>query len=86
MGCKFRIEKRRDKPTGNIIEANGPSFADITLKGLRVTYSTGYRVDADKWLTIKDKNEATGEVADGRFTSIIMADIPTIGMCILSEK
>ena len=64
MGCKFRIEKRRDKATGNIIETNVPIYADITLKGLRVTYSTGYRVDADKWLTIKDKNEATGEVVD----------------------
>ena len=64
MGCRFRIEKRKDKATGKVIETNVPIYADITLKGLRVTYSTGYRVDADKWLTIKDKNEATGEVVD----------------------
>lgn len=64
MGCRFRIEKRKDKTTGKVIETNVPIYADITIKGLRITYSTGYRIDADKWLTIKDKNDATGEVVD----------------------
>lgn len=62
MSCKFRIEKRRDKETGEIITTNVPIYADINIKGIRITYSTGYRVDADKWVDKKLKDEETGEI------------------------
>lgn len=62
MGCKFRIEKRKDKKTGEIIEINVPIYADINIKGLRITYSTGYRVDSSKWVNSKLKDDKTGEV------------------------
>lgn len=62
MSCKFRIEKRRDKETGEMITTNVPIYADINIKGIRITYSTGYRVDADKWIDKKLKDEETGEI------------------------
>ena len=62
MSCKFRIEKRKDKKTGEIIEINVPIYADINIKGLRITYSTGYRVDSSKWVNSKLKDDKTGEV------------------------
>lgn len=62
MPCKFRIEKRRDKKTGDIITKNVPIYADINIKQKRINYTTGYRIDAERWLDEKVKNEKTGEI------------------------
>ena len=62
MPCKFRIEKRRDKITGEIRKHNVPIYADINIKQKRINYTTGYRIDADRWTDIKLKDERTGAI------------------------
>lgn len=61
MACNFILEKRKGK-NGELITANVPICADINLKGMRIRYVTGYRVDADRWCDSKIVDESTGEV------------------------
>ena len=60
MACKFILEKRKDD-NGRLITNNVPICADINLKGMRIRYATGYRIDADKWSDSKIIDESTGE-------------------------
>lgn len=61
MACNFILEKRKDK-NGQLITSNVPICADINLKGMRIRYVTGYRIDADRWSDSKIVDENTGEV------------------------
>lgn len=54
----FRLEKRKQKGTGELIKENLPILADITFVGKRIFYYTGYRIDQSKW---QYKDEKTGE-------------------------
>lgn len=62
MACNFIIERRRDKKTGEIIVDNVPIHVDINIKGINVRYSTGYRIDASRWVDIKRVDEETGQL------------------------
>ncbi|NDV68938.1 site-specific integrase [Dysgonomonas sp. 25] len=46
----FRLEKRKDKETGELITKNIPIRMDFAYEGKRLTYFTGYRIDAEKWI------------------------------------
>lgn len=46
----FRLEKRKDKATGNLVTENMPIRMDFVYEGKRLTYFTGYRIDASKWI------------------------------------
>lgn len=46
----FRIEKRKDKKSGKTITKNVPIKMDFVYDGKRLTYFTGYRIDAEKWI------------------------------------
>ena len=46
----FRLEKRKDKETGELITENMPIRMDFAYEGKRLTYFTGYRIDAEKWI------------------------------------
>lgn len=48
----FRIEKRKDRKTKEIIVENVPIHLDFTYDGKRLAYFTGYRIDASKWSDI----------------------------------
>lgn len=61
MACNFILEKRKDK-NGQLITSKVPICADINLKGMRIRYVTGYRIDADRWSDSKIVDENTGEV------------------------
>lgn len=55
----FRLEKRKDKSTGETLSLNIPINLDFTYEGKRLIFFTGYRIDADKWTdhTIDSNNE-----------------------------
>lgn len=48
----FRIEKRKDRKTKAVIIENVPIHLDFTYDGKRLTYFTGYRIDAHKWIDV----------------------------------
>jgi len=48
-GLHFKLEQRRDKKTGEVIEMNIPINMDFTFSGQRFRYFTGYRIDEAKW-------------------------------------
>ncbi|MEL7586604.1 MAG: phage integrase SAM-like domain-containing protein [Prolixibacteraceae bacterium] len=53
----FRLERRKDKQTGELITTNLPINADITFPGERMFYYTGYRIDLSKWQEMDEKGE-----------------------------
>ena len=60
MACNFILERRKDK-SGRLITNNVPICADINLKGIRIRYTTGYRIDASRWSDTAMRDDATGE-------------------------
>lgn len=46
----FRLEKRKDRKTNEVITENVPIRLDFTYDGKRLTYFTGYRIDIEKWI------------------------------------
>lgn len=53
----FFLEKR--KKNGELITENVPIIMRVTFSGMRVDFTTGYRIDADKW----DKDGQKGKKA-----------------------
>lgn len=53
----FRLEKRKDKATGEIRVENLPINLDFTYEGKRFIFYTGYRIDECKWLDSNLENE-----------------------------
>ncbi len=45
----FRLEKRKDKNTGELITENIPIILDFTFDGKRLQFFTGLRIDKKKW-------------------------------------
>ncbi|MDD3875847.1 MAG: phage integrase SAM-like domain-containing protein [Bacteroidales bacterium] len=45
----FKLEKRKDKTTGQLITENVPILIDFEFDGQRAIYPIGYRIDIDKW-------------------------------------
>jgi len=45
----FRLEKRKDKNTSNLITENVPIILDFTFDGKRLQLFTGCRIDQTKW-------------------------------------
>lgn len=60
MACNFILERRKDK-SGQLITNNVPICADINLKGIRIRYTTGYRIDANRWNDTTMRDDTTGE-------------------------
>ena len=56
----FRLEKRKEKFTGELITQNVPIRMDFVYEGKRLTYFTGYRINANKWIEYTIDSE-TGE-------------------------
>lgn len=63
-GLHFRLEKRKDKQTGQMVDNNVPINLDFTFSGKRFQYFTGYRIDRDKW------DEASERVKRNNFNKI----------------
>ena len=57
----FTLDRRLDKD-GQPILKNLPINMDFTFSGKRLRYYTGYRIDADKWLDVKETDPQTGEI------------------------
>ncbi len=57
----FTLDRRLDKD-GRPIVKNLPINMDFTFSGKRLRYYTGYRIDSDKWVDIKETDPVTGEV------------------------
>lgn len=53
----FRLEKRRNKETGELHLENLPINLDFTYEGKRFAFYTGYRIDDSKWLDSNLENE-----------------------------
>lgn len=45
----FRLEKRKDKNSNDIISDNVPIILDFTFDGKRIQIFTGHRIDYNKW-------------------------------------
>jgi Phage integrase family. len=58
--CKFILERRKDSE-GNLITKNVPICADINFKQ-RLRYSTGYRIDMERWADTQQTDTETGEI------------------------
>lgn len=58
----FRLEKRRNKDTGQLNTENLPINLDFTYEGKRFAFYTGYRVDESKWLDSRGENEKVQRV------------------------
>lgn len=50
----FRLEKRRDKKSGDLIVKNVPIRMDFVYQGKRLTYYVGYRVDLADWDSVNE--------------------------------
>ena len=46
----FRLEQRKDSETGQPITKNVPIRLDLTYRGKRLIFYTGYRIDTNKWV------------------------------------
>lgn len=80
----FRLEKRRDKETGELGLDNLPINLDFTYEGKRFGFYTGYRIDESKWLDSNLEKEKIQRVrknavnADGTQYNHINARIDNI--------
>lgn len=54
----FRLERRKDKKSGNPQLSNLQILADIAFNGTRMFYYSGYRIDSDKWVGNDEKTGA----------------------------
>ena len=45
----FKLERRKDKKSGQVKKENSPILVDFKFDGQRVIYPIGYRIDDNKW-------------------------------------